>query len=141
MLMWHRTPWLIDHGATLYFHHAPGWEGEPARARDRFLDQGATCCWRGARSCATWTKDWRRALGGGGDREILSWVPDAWLASHSPAVPAETRAAYVRYLRDRLQPPRPFLPEAAGARLRSPTTTPSSAWFRGWSAASRSTSA
>ena len=25
MLMWHRRPWLIDHGATLYFHHAPGW--------------------------------------------------------------------------------------------------------------------
>ena len=24
MLMWHRRPWLIDHGATLYFHHARG---------------------------------------------------------------------------------------------------------------------
>ncbi len=28
MLMWHRNPWLIDHGATLYFHHSPGWENE-----------------------------------------------------------------------------------------------------------------
>ena len=26
ILMWHRRPWLIDHGATLYFHHTPGWE-------------------------------------------------------------------------------------------------------------------
>ncbi|MGC4081993.1 MAG: hypothetical protein QM736_07780 [Vicinamibacterales bacterium] len=32
LLMWHRQPWLIDHGATLYFHHSPGWENEPARA-------------------------------------------------------------------------------------------------------------
>src|SRR3954452_7806851 len=36
MLMWHRTLWLIDHGATLYFHHSPGWEGDPARARSSF---------------------------------------------------------------------------------------------------------
>src|ERR1043165_5641293 len=26
MLMWHRAPWLIDHGSTLYFHHSPGWD-------------------------------------------------------------------------------------------------------------------
>jgi hypothetical protein len=28
MLMWHREVWLIDHGASLYFHHrwTPGWE-------------------------------------------------------------------------------------------------------------------
>src|SRR5215207_2170195 len=36
MLMWHRQPWLIDHGATLYFHHSPGWEGDAARARTPF---------------------------------------------------------------------------------------------------------
>ena len=35
MLMWHRRLWLIDHGATLYFHHSPGWEQTPARARGR----------------------------------------------------------------------------------------------------------
>src|SRR5881394_4346025 len=37
MLMWHRRLWLIDHGATLYFHHAPGWETDTARARDPFV--------------------------------------------------------------------------------------------------------
>src|SRR5687768_16183632 len=36
MLVWHRKVWLIDHGATLYFHHSPGWEDAPARARDPF---------------------------------------------------------------------------------------------------------
>ena len=36
MLMWHRAPWLIDHGATLYFHHAPGWEADLGRARAPF---------------------------------------------------------------------------------------------------------
>ena len=33
MLMWHRRLWLIDHGATLYFHHAPGWDGGRRLAR------------------------------------------------------------------------------------------------------------
>src|ERR1700704_1292434 len=36
MLIWHRQLWLIDHGATLYFHHSPGWEADRARARDPF---------------------------------------------------------------------------------------------------------
>src|SRR5207253_7579720 len=36
MLMWHRRLWLIDHGATLYFHHSPEWAANPDRARDPF---------------------------------------------------------------------------------------------------------
>ena len=51
MLMWHREPWLIDHGATLYFHHAPGWDTDGTRARARFplikdhvLLRSATSC-------------------------------------------------------------------------------------------------
>src|SRR5260221_11902515 len=31
LLMWHRRLWLIDHGASLYFHHAPGWKAQPDR--------------------------------------------------------------------------------------------------------------
>src|SRR3982751_2137961 len=25
ILLWHKQPWLIDHGAALYFQHSPGW--------------------------------------------------------------------------------------------------------------------
>ena len=42
MLMWHRRLWLIDHGATLYFHHSPGWESAHGRARGAVPgDQGS----------------------------------------------------------------------------------------------------
>src|SRR3954467_14078951 len=34
MLIWHRQLHLIDHGASLYFHHA--WDGHLARARGPF---------------------------------------------------------------------------------------------------------
>ena len=41
MLLWHREPWLIDHGATLTFHHHwPGAQRFPTRpydARDHLL--------------------------------------------------------------------------------------------------------
>ena len=56
------------------------------------------------------------ALGGGVLESILAVVPDAWLTSDVPGRSADdTRAAYVRYLRDRLAAPRPFLPEAPRA--------------------------
>src|ERR1051325_3500573 len=34
LLMWHRRLWLIDHGATLYFHHA--WTDMDQRSKDPF---------------------------------------------------------------------------------------------------------
>jgi hypothetical protein len=47
---------------------------------------------------------------------ILARVPDAWLISDVPGRSADdTRAADVRYLRDRLVAPRPFLPEVPRA--------------------------
>jgi hypothetical protein len=117
MLMWHRAPWLIDHGATLYFHHAPGWQAEPARARDPFPLLARHVLWTKARGMAAVDEALAAALGEGVIETILSWVPDAWLAGDASVgqSAADTRAAYVRYLRSRLAPPRPFLPEAARA--------------------------
>src|SRR5512145_917653 len=34
LLMWHRKLWLIDHGASLYFHHA--WTDMDQRSKDPF---------------------------------------------------------------------------------------------------------
>ena len=111
MLMWHRQAWLIDHGATLIFHHSPGWEDEPSRARDPFAlrathvlraragDLGAV----DERSAAALTPE---VLAG-----ILDAIPEDWLSGD----PGATRAAYARYFRDRLTAPRPFLGEAARA--------------------------
>ena len=116
MLMWHRRPWLIDHGATLYFHHAPGWELEAARPRDPFPLLSTHVLLARARSLAAVDEPLTAALGPGVIETILDWVPDAWLGSDLPGrSPADTRAAYVRYLRERLVAPRPFLPEARGA--------------------------
>jgi hypothetical protein len=117
MLMWHRRLWLIDHGATLYFHHTPGWESVPDRARDPFplikqhvLVHGATTLEQvDGPMAGSLTAD---VIGG-----ILEQIPEAWLeedaAGHDGA---HYRMAYRRYLLDRLTSPRPFVEEAIRVR-------------------------
>ena len=117
MLMWHRAPWLIDHGATLYFHHAPGWEDEPARARDPFalLDRHVLRARAGA--LARVDEGMTRALDGDALETIVAAIPPEWLQDGvADRDVAPLRAAYARYLRARLVAPRPFLPEARGGQ-------------------------
>ncbi len=117
MLMWHRRLWLIDHGATLYFHHSEGWTSDAVRARTPFaglrdhilLRQATTLDEIDARSAATLTAPLLSS--------ILDSVPDEWLTEdRSTLTPADVRAAYCTYLVDRLVAPRPFLLEAGGGR-------------------------
>lgn len=115
MLMWHRAPWLIDHGATLYFHHSPDWAADATRATRAFpaiadhvlLPQ------------ATMLEEVDETMASAIDRETIDWVlaqvPDEWLALDG-LLAAPARAAYVRYLEARRAAPRRFVQEAAGAR-------------------------
>jgi hypothetical protein len=116
MLMWHRKPWLIDHGATLYFHHSPGWEDDSERPRAPFglikehvLLPLATRLEAEDPGLAT-------ALAPEVIERILSMVPDQWLEERSRLPASERRAAYARYLGDRLSGTRPFVAEAVNAR-------------------------
>lgn len=114
MLMWHRKPWLIDHGATLYFHHSPGWEQDAARARAGFplikdhvlLKHASALEAADAVITATLTR--------GVIDDILAKVPEEWYAGESDA--ATLRAAYARYFEERLEAPRSFVREAIDAR-------------------------
>jgi hypothetical protein len=116
MLLWHRRLWLIDHGATLYFHHTPGWESAPSRAREPFallknhvLLPAATKLEAADRTMsAALTRDVLEA--------IVARVPETWLQEHSTASAGDLRAAYVRYLTERLEPPRTFVEESLRAR-------------------------
>jgi hypothetical protein len=115
LLCWHRRLWLIDHGASLYFHHA--WEGEGARGDAPFAA----------------VKDhvllpWANGLAAAGERiaprlardaveRALAEVPDAWLAGEPRfASPAEHRGAYAGYLARRLEAAPIFVEEAERAR-------------------------
>jgi hypothetical protein len=115
MLMWHRALWLIDHASTLYFHHSPGWEGEPERARNAFDRIAEHVLLRRARELEAIDETMAGALTPALIDGVLALVPDAWLANGA-ARPDDVRGAYRRYLLDRLIAPRAFVLEAGRAR-------------------------
>ena len=110
ILMWHRTPWLIDHGATLYFHHATGWEQHDDRARAPFPLIKNHVLLPLATQLESLDERLAGALSASTLDDILSMVPTAWLSD------PEARHAYQRYLLERLEGPRAFVTEAARAR-------------------------
>ena len=117
MLMWHRKLWLIDHGATLYFHHSPGWETDAARPLDRFPMIETHVLRRYAPSVTAVDDEMAQALTPEILNTIAGWIPDEWLTADSTHPEAATlRDAYARYLTHRVQAPRAFVEEAARGR-------------------------
>ena len=109
MLMWHRRPWLIDHGATLYMHHSPGWEEDASRAAAPFTGIKDHVLLRRASLLREVDRELAAALDETQLRRIIDLIPDGWLEGD----PGALRGAYVRYLIDRLRAPRAFVDEAA----------------------------
>jgi hypothetical protein len=106
LLWWHGRLWLIDHGAALYWHHAPAADGRAAKPfpqiRDHvLLPYAGSIAEADARLAPIVTDEVLRT--------VVEHVPPAFLDGDDPSV-------YVDYLRARLAPPRAFAEEAASAR-------------------------
>jgi hypothetical protein len=115
MLMWHRRLWLIDHGASLYFHHT--WNNYVERSRDPFalIKEHVLLRFAGALPEAD-LKMGERITPDVID-SVVKLIPDSWLAGDSSFGGADQyRAAYVEYLSRRLEQPRAFVEEAIRAR-------------------------
>jgi hypothetical protein len=111
MLMWHRRLWLIDHGATLYFHHSAGWTEDRDRARAPFPLIKENVLLRRAGTLAEVDAAMAALLPPEILERIVALIPEIWIED-GPS----SRAAYSRYLIDRLAPPRAFVEEAIRAR-------------------------
>jgi hypothetical protein len=114
LLLWHDDLWVIDHGASLYFHHAwPGGVTDPARFAAQPWSVVDHVFGRHVdRLAAT---DAALDLGYDDLEAAVADVPDAWL---EPVPGAETpealRASYVAFLSARLAT-RDWLPRASAA--------------------------
>lgn len=115
MLLWHKELWLIDHGASLYFHHSwQQWEEQALRPFTHVKDHVLL-----PRASAIETVDamYRSVLTSDRIRSIVSLVPDEWLTGDSPfASVAEHRDAYARFLELRIAHSDIFIKEAQHAR-------------------------
>lgn len=114
LLEWHGRIWLIDHGASLYFHH--DWGDLSGRVSDPFerVQQHVLLPFSGDLAAADVRARARlsRELFSG----ILGDVPDAWLSEHYGGEPPDAvRERYVDYLVARLEASATFVREAARA--------------------------
>jgi hypothetical protein len=115
MLMWHRRLWLIDHGASLYFHHTAGWESGRGRARDAFPPIKDHVLLREAGLLPQIDEELTRRLAPEVIAGILDLAPDAWLEGET-SDPGRARSAYRQYFTERLSAPRAFVEEAIRVR-------------------------
>jgi len=104
MLVWHRKLWVIDHGASLYFHHA--WGGgvtDPDRFARQPWDASDHVLLDHLASVPEADREITALLSEEVLVDVLEQVPDDWLEPVPGAeTPAAVRAAYVRFLRARL---------------------------------------
>ncbi|HLP03933.1 MAG TPA: HipA family kinase [Paludibacter sp.] len=115
MLMWHKELWLIDHGATLYFHHS--WTNVEKQAltpfalvKDHVLLPFADRLEDASNLC-------KNILTPGVIREIVDLIPDGFANwTEDGDTPESIRETYFRFLALRLENSGNFLNEAIHAR-------------------------
>jgi len=115
MLIWHKELWLIDHGASLYFHHSgQPWEEQAKRpfgpVKDHVLLPRAS-------ELDAVDAEFRSVLNPAIIQSIVSLVPDEWL-TNDPSVESadEQRQIYSQFLETRLAHSEVFVKEAQHAR-------------------------
>jgi hypothetical protein len=115
MLIWNKELWLIDFGASLYFHHA-GTDVEEASLKpfvaikDHVLLPAASLLQQvDAEMKAVFTPD---AI-----KQVVALVPDVWLSPDGDAANiAEARLMYEQFLNNRCKNSSIFLNEALHAQ-------------------------
>lgn len=120
LLVWHQQLWLIDHGASLYFHHgSDDYLSRATAAFPQIVDHVLLPLADNIRKVdeALTSQLTPRVL-----EAIVDLVPDAWLQEHTTFANSQShRAAYVAYFLKRLQAPRLWaqtaIEEAKNVRL------------------------
>ena len=114
LLLWHGNLWVIDHGASLYFHH--GWSGgvsDPTRFAAQAWSADDHVFGAHAAELPSIDAELRGVLAPDVFADVLAEVPDGWLEPVPGAdEPAAVRAAYAEFLTARLGT-REWLPRAA----------------------------
>jgi len=111
--------WMIDHGASLYFHHR--WEGWEERVHSRFPQIKDHVLLHLAGDLHDADRRLRPRLTGAALSRAVGQIPESWLGDEElfPDV-ASHRQAYADYLAARLHGPREWLDEAVQAQALGP---------------------
>jgi hypothetical protein len=115
LLNWKSELWLIDHGASLYFHHNwRNWETHLSRTFPSIKDHVLL---ERANHLVEMATEIQRLIPTDLIEEIVFAIPEDWLIEESNVLnPDEMRAAYVRFLSVKLDNIELLAKEAADAR-------------------------
>lgn len=114
LLMWRKELWIIDHGASLYFHHTwSNWEEQSLKPfvqiKDHVLLQWAS-------ELHEVDESFRFVLKREKVASIVSLAPDEWLVNESAPNANENRKVYEQFLLNRISQSHIFVKEAQHAR-------------------------
>lgn len=114
MLLWHKNLWLIDHGASLYFHH--NWSRFPENANNPFKQIKDHILLASAEDIEKTDAELTGKLTPEILEKIVELIPDVWLVNENQtAEPEDLRAVYLEFLTTRLEAPRNFVKEIENA--------------------------
>lgn len=115
MLLWHKELWLIDHGASLYFHHSwHNWQEQALRPFSLVKDH-VLLPW-GSQLQAV-DEQFKLILTDVVIRSIVYLIPDEWQITDSPFTTVkEHREAYITFLTTRIAHTIIFINEVQDAR-------------------------
>ncbi|QEK51094.1 aminotransferase class I and II [Pedobacter aquae] len=114
MLWWHKELWLIDHGASLYFHHS--WDNWQEQAKKSFTLIKDHVLLKQATKLDEAHAIFKAQITPNILEEIVQLIPDDWLNGTYFNNPEEYRNAYLAFLTTRLNHADNFLEAAKNAR-------------------------
>jgi hypothetical protein len=115
MLTWYQELWLIDHGASLYFHHA--WQNVEEARLKQFAQVKDHVLLPYAAELDLADTEFRSILNSQRIHSIVSLIPDEWLQDDTSSITAEEkRNVYGKFLETRVAHSEKFVKEAKHAR-------------------------
>lgn len=115
MLLWHKELWLIDHGASFYFHHS--WQNFEGQAKSKFAFIKDHVLLANASKLEEVDREFKVLLTDEVLQNIVNLIPVDWLtwqgASESPE---EIRTIYLDFLKTRRDNSDNFVTQAQDAR-------------------------
>ncbi len=115
MLIWHKELWLIDHGATLYFHHSwVNWEKYAVSPFPQIKDHVLLPY---VDQLDEVDAEFKKILTFEKIGEIVNLIPDEWLGwLEEGETPNDIKNIYLQYLIERRSNSQIFVKEAQNAR-------------------------
>ena len=115
MLTWNKELWLIDHGASLYFHHS--WHNWQEKAQQPFVQVKDHVLLSRASMLDVVDAEYKALLTPEKIDAVVSLIPDEWVAAVNPDASAEeNRKVYADFLTQRVARSDIFVNEAQNAR-------------------------